>query len=71
MTFESIFESDYYAHGLAVAENRILTDTIYARFRDEEFEWPSTYIHGLVSYELPFPCIPVRKLRALKKKESH
>ena len=69
--YDSIFEDDYYAHGLAVAESRILTDTIYARFRDEEFEWPAMEIHNLISYELPFPSVPVKKLRALKRKESH
>mgnify|MGYP001571222195 CR=1 FL=1 len=55
MTYDSVFEDDYYAKGLAVAEARILTDTKYARFRDEEFEWPSPAIYNLVSYELPFP----------------
>ena len=66
--FNSIFEADYYSRGLAVAESRILTDTIYARFRNEEFEGPSREIHFLISYELPFPSVPVKKLRDLKSK---
>ena len=69
--YDSIFENDYYAKGLAVAESRILTDTIYARFRDEEFEWPSGQIFSLVSYDYPFPTIPIKKLRALKRRQEN
>ena len=62
------FERDFYAHGLAVCESRILTDTIFFRFRQETFEFPSEKAHSLVDWDSrDYPSCRVSRLRKLKK----
>ena len=69
--YESIFEEDYFANGLAVCEAHILTDTYYCRFRDEQYEFPTVVMRGVVKYDPSrFNTAPVEKLRALKEEEA-
>ena len=64
--YESVFESDYFARGLAVGESRVLTDTIYFRFRDEQFEHPAERIYAQCRFMHGFYTMEVEKLRALQ-----
>jgi len=65
---------DCYEKGLAVGESRILTDTIFFRFKDETFEFPSGQVLNLIlnwgqakEYrEIPFPVAKVSALRKMK-----
>ena len=68
-TVADVMETDYYARGLAVCETHILTDTIYFRFRQEEYELPSRQSWGLVKRDQSrFNSAPIKKVRALAKK---
>ena len=68
-------ERSYYSLGYAACEARILSDTVFCRFRTEEFEFSSDQLLG---WELSsgdknhnpggYLQIKVSKLRALKKK---
>ena len=71
-------ENKYFKKGLAVCENHILTDTVFFKFRNETFEFPTRYAdaikimperdsgYGCMVNE--FPCAEVKALRKLKKK---
>jgi len=73
----SFWEETHFDKGFAVYESRILTDTVYCRFRGEEFEFPSStkglsaLLHWgpLVDSEEQYPAngVPVKKLRMFAK----
>ena len=67
-----------YKKGLAVGESRILTDTVFFRFKEETFEFPSNEVVSLVlnwgTYpqhnEIPLPVAKVSALRKLAKQSK-
>ncbi len=74
-TREESNEKLHFSKGVAICENRILTDTLFCRFRDETFEFPSSELIGLTLgfYERDYvPGSPVQvkvaKLRKLKER---
>lgn len=68
-TYADLFERDYFSKGLAVCESHILTDTIFCRFRDEEFEFPAREVHTLLTLDRArFNSAKIEDLREYKKK---
>ena len=66
-----VMEKEYFSKGLAVCAPNIVNDTIYFKFRDEEFEFPSYLANNLVTYNnSSYDSAPVKKLRALEKKNG-
>ena len=63
-TLQEWHEKDFFSKGKAVCEPRILTDTIFCRFREETFEFSSNEIVGHFS-SVGQHGLPVRKLRML------
>lgn len=72
LTYADVFERDYFSKGLAVCEPHILTDTIFFRFRDEEFEFPANDVWQLVKHDRSsFDSAEVEKLREYKRKKGN
>ena len=71
-------ERDYFAKGFAACESRILTDTIYCRYRDEHFEFPSSKVFNLIEqneagvwlYPGSFAAIKVKSLRKIADRKA-
>ena len=70
-------EAKYWKKGLAVCEEHILTDTMFFKFRNETFEFPTRYTVNLGIMSArdsgygcgvnEFPSVEVKELRKLKK----
>ena len=76
ITEEEYREKMYFSKGLAICETRILTDTLFCRFRDETFEFPSRSMIGqIMDYTQKnfvfggYLHIKVSKLRKLSKEK--
>jgi hypothetical protein len=73
----SFWKETHFDKGFAVYESRILTDTVYCRFRNEEFVFPSSTkgLSALLQWgpldandkRYPANGVPVKKLRSFAK----
>ena len=64
--------NDVYDKGLAVGVPQIRKDTIYFRYRDETFEFPTIQVlPNVAHFNGCYYEAKVSKLRKLKKESSH
>lgn len=69
-TLAEVMEEDYFSKGLAVCEARILSDSIYFKFRNEEYDLPSTVAWNLIKWDHSrLNSASIRKVRALARKQ--
>ena len=69
-TLAEVMESDYFAKGLAVCQNNIFNDSVFIKFRDEQYELPSRLVARLIRYDQSrFDSIMVEKVRTLARKQ--
>lgn len=67
------WEKDFFSKGNAVCESRILSDTVYCRFRREDYEFPAPQVFTRSAYlaggwtQLWIPVTELRKLKAQMK----
>jgi hypothetical protein len=69
-TIAEVMESDYFAKGLAVCQNNILNDSVFIKFRDEQYELPSRLVARLIRQDQSrFDSIRVEKVRSLAREQ--
>jgi hypothetical protein len=70
-----MWEKTYYKDGLAICEARILTDTIFFKFRKETYEFPSSVAAEIVMttqghFYYSMNHARIDEVRALAKKQK-
>lgn len=65
-TIAEVMEADYFSKGLAVCQNNIINDSVFIKFRDEQYELPSRFVARFIRYDQSrFDSIRVEKVRRL------
>ena len=69
-TIAEVMESDYFAKGFAVCQNNIINDSVFAKFREEQYELPTRLVGRFIRHDQSrFDSIRIEKLRALAKEQ--
>ena len=65
-TITEVMESDYFSKGLAICQNNIINDSVFIKFRNEQYELPSLLVANLIRHsQSGFNSILVKKVRSL------
>ena len=65
-TIAEVMESDYFAKGLAVCQINIINDSVFVKFREEQYELPTKLVGRFIRYDqTSFDSISVSKVRSL------
>ena len=69
-TIAEVMETDYFAKGLAVCQSNIFNDSVFVKFREEQYELPTRLVGRFIRHDqTSFDSISVSKVRSLASKQ--